>query len=99
VTAGQQAWALLVGFLAVIGAYVALVLTGHDASGLVSAVVTLIGVTGLGLHIEKRTKEQNATIAKIDRQTNGVLDQRILDGTTAAVSKVLADHGITPPPH
>lgn len=87
-------WAFLLGFLGVLAAYVALSLTGHDASGLVNAVVTILGVTGLAAHIEKRTQQQNERIAKIDHQTNGVLDQRIQDGTRAAVSAVLDERGL-----
>lgn len=90
--------AALVAFLAVLAAYVALVLTDHDPSGLVPMVVTVLGVLGLGAHIEKRTQEQNATIAKIDRQTNGVLTQRIEEGTRKAVSDLLTEHNIIPAP-
>lgn len=89
------AWAAVVGFLGVLAAYVALALTGHDTAGLVNALVTLAGVTGLAAHIEHRTQQQNRTIAKIDKQTNGVLDTRIREGTKAAVADVLAEHGIT----
>jgi hypothetical protein len=92
----SPAWALLIGFLGVLAAYVALTLTGHDASGLTSTVVTLLGVAGLGVHVERRTQEQNATIAKIDRQTNGVLDRRIREGTKAAVAEVLAERDSSP---
>lgn len=79
--------------LALLGAYVALVLNGHDASGLVQAVVTLLGVLGLGAHVEHRTRQQNATIAKIDRQTNGVLDQRIEAGSERAMRRLLVEAG------
>jgi hypothetical protein len=86
---------ILIGFLGVLAAYVALTLAGQDATGLVSVVVTLLGVTGLGAHIEARTQQQNRTIAKIDKQTNGVLDRRIHDGTKAAVAQLLAEHEAT----
>lgn len=84
---------LLGGFVSVLGAYVALTMTGHDASGLVSVVVTLVGLSGLGAHIENRTQQQNNAIAKIDQQTNGVLDRRILDGASAAIAQVLDARG------
>lgn len=89
-----------VAFLGIIAAYVVLVVTGHgdEAQGLAPMVVTVLGVFGLGAHVEKRTQEQNQTIAKIDRQTNGVLDRRIHDGTRQAVESLLADHNIIPPP-
>lgn len=85
---------ILIGFLGVLAAYVALTLAGQDATGLVSVVVTLLGVTGLGAHVEHRTQQQNRTIAKIDKQTNGVLDRRIHDGTKAAVEAVLAERDL-----
>lgn len=89
------AWIALLGFLGVLAAYVALALTGHDTAGLVQALVTLAGVGGLGVHFERRTQEQNVRIAKIDKQTNGVLDQRILDGAHKAISTALVEHGLT----
>lgn len=79
--------------LALLGAYVALTLAGHDASGLVQSVVTLLGVLGLGAHVEHRTRQQNATIEKIDRQTNGVLDGRIERGAARAVRQALREAG------
>ena len=86
---------LTVAFLGIIGAYVALVLTGHgdNAGGLVSAVVMLLGAVGVSAHVETRTQQQNRTIAKIDRQTNGVLEGRIERGATRAVAKVLRSAG------
>lgn len=85
-------------FLGILAAYVALVITGHEeaATGLAPMIVTVLGVAGLGAHVEKRTQEQNTTIAKIDRQTNGVLDRRIHDGTQAAVKSLLVEHNIIP---
>lgn len=85
-----------VAFLGILAAYVGLVLAGHDASGLVQLLVTLGSVLGLGGFIEHRTQQQNATIQKIDKQTNGVLDQRIKDGTAHAVRGLLADAGVLP---
>jgi hypothetical protein len=84
--------------LAFLAAYVVLTLNGHDATGLVSAAVTLAGVAGLGAHVEHRTRQQNEVIGKIDRQTNGVLDQRITDGTRKAVADVLRRSGYNVPP-
>jgi hypothetical protein len=83
--------------LAFMAAYVVLVLHGHDAAGLVSAAVTLCGVVGLGAHVEHRTRQQNAVIGKIDRQTNGVLDNRIETGTRKAVADVLRQAGYNIP--
>lgn len=79
--------------LALLGAYCLLVLNGRDADGLVQAVVTLLGVVGLGAHVEHRTRQQNHIIAKIDRQTNGVLSERIEAGSERAVRRVLRQAG------
>lgn len=87
-----------VAFLGILTAYVVLVVTGHadQANGLAPLVVTVLGVTGLAGHIEKRTQEQNEVIRKIDRQTNGVLTERIHAGTQAAVKQLLQEHNIIP---
>lgn len=79
--------ALSACFVVVIAAYVVLSLEGQDPTGLISAVVTLLGVTGLAAHIETRTKAQDATLNKIQKQTNGVLDQRIRDGVAAVLDE------------
>jgi hypothetical protein len=84
---------LAVCFVAVLGAYVVLALAGKDTAGLVSAVVTLLGVSGLAAHIEQRTRGQDATLAKIEKQTNGVLDARIREGVKTAIAELTA-----PPP-
>lgn len=87
-----------VAFLGILCAYVVLVVTGHadQANGLAPLIVTVLGVTGLAGHIEKRTQEQNQVIAKIDRQTNGVLTERIQTGTRTAVEQLLQEHNIIP---
>lgn len=94
----SYALCLLGAFVALLGAYVALTLAGHDASGLFPAVVSLLAAGGVSAHVEKRTRAQDAVIEKIDRQTNGVLDGRIRDGATAAVEDVLTRLGHTIPP-
>lgn len=86
--------AILVAFLAVIGAYVALTITGHDADGLVTAVTALLAAAGLGVHSEHRTRQQNADLKQISRQTNGVLDSRIHEGATKAMEDVLTRAGV-----
>lgn len=87
-----------IAFLGVLIAYVVLVVTDHadQANGLAPLIVTVLGVTGLAGHIEKRTQEQNQVIAKIDRQTNGVLTERIHTGTKAAVEQLLIQHNLIP---
>lgn len=76
-------WALLVGFCAVLGAVVALVLTGHDPQTLASVALTLAGILGLGAHQAATGK----TIAKIDKQTNGVLTGRIKAAVREALNE------------
>ena len=94
------AWPLLLAFLGIVGAYVALTMTGHDANGLITAVVSLLAAVGIGAHVEARTQQQNVEIGQIKTQTNGVLDKRILDGATTAVENVLSRAGyVIPPEH
>jgi hypothetical protein len=75
-------WALLVAFLAVLGAFVALTLTGHDPQTLAVFAATVTGFLGLGAHQAVQSK----TIAKIDKQTNGVLTGRIRDAVAEALA-------------
>lgn len=88
----------LVCFVTIVVAYVVLTLNGQDANGLLAAVVPLLGLLGLGVHVEARTKQQNKQLEQITRQTNGVLDKRILDGATTAVEDVMRRIGHVIPP-
>lgn len=78
---------VLVAFLAVLGVFAALSWRGLDTGGLVQLVVTVGGLLGLGAAHHGSTRKQNAVLSKIDKQTNGVLTQRIEEG----VRKVLTE--------
>lgn len=82
----------VVCLVVLVAAYVVLAVYKLDTTTLLgfgSPVVLALLVTG---HFSNVTDAQNQTIAKIDKQTNGVMDARIQDG----VSKVLRDAGILP---
>lgn len=82
---------ILVGFLATLGTFLTLTLTGHDASQVVPTVALLLGLTGVSARVEQHARQQNAVITKIDSQTNGVLTGRIQDGARAALEQAVAD--------
>lgn len=69
-------------FALVLGALVGLTVTGHDSAGLTGQIVTLAGLVGLGAH--QRATSQ--VVAKIDRQTNGVLTARIREAVQEALA-------------
>lgn len=88
-----------------IGAFLALVLTGHADQ--VDKLVAFVGPTVAALiivnqqnaaHRDNRSRldSQDAQLTKISEQTNGVLDGRIKDGTKAAIQELLNDR--LPPP-
>lgn len=56
-----------------------------------SGIVPIVGTVLTGSAV-MQVRKVAATAAKIDKQTNGVLDARIRDGVSAA----LVDHGIPP---
>lgn len=86
----------LIGFVAILGAYCSLVITGNgeQANGLISAVVVLLTGAGIIGHSEARTREQNSRLQQIEHQTNGVLDKRITEGAEHAVRRVLIEAGL-----
>jgi hypothetical protein len=92
--------AALVAFVAVIAAYVVLAVTGHgdSASGIVPAVVSLLGIFGLGAHTTNRLTKQDQALSTITRQTNGVLTRRIEEGADRALRQVLRESGYSVPP-
>lgn len=62
-----------------------------DVLSWLSGIVPIIGTVLTGTAVAQVRKVAQ-TAAKIDKQTNGVLDARIRDGVSAA----LVDHGIPP---
>lgn len=87
---------LLLAFLATLGAYVWLSHDGGDTGSLISAVVTILGLLGVGVHSESRARKTNATLATIQEQTNGVLDRKIRDGVRAVLAEFQSGTPHTP---
>lgn len=85
----------VVVFALTIGALVTLTLAGHDTTPLLTLagpVVAALLVTG---HLNRVTGQQNrqlqrtaAGVEEVRKQTNGVLDRRIREQTTAALQDV-----------
>lgn len=90
----------VVVFVASLGALVFLQAKGLGTAELIALagpVVAALLVTG---HVSRVTGEQNQQIERIERQTNGVLDERIKRQTIAALveSGVIAAPGSLPAP-
>lgn len=88
---------LLLGFLGIIGAYVVLTITNHDASGLMAAVLSLLVGGGVVGHNELRANQQAASLDVVKAQTNGVLDQRIKNGVREVLSEAASPSVVTTP--
>lgn len=95
----------VVALVAILAAYVVLVVLGHgsEANGLAPLVLTLLGFLGLGAHTTQRLSQQDAQLDQITHQTNGVLDARIRQGSDTAMRQVLREAGYhvpeaVPPP-
>lgn len=89
--------ALVVAFLGVLAVFTALTLTDNDPGVFLAFLGNLLVLAGVGAHHEVRTRQQNAVIAKIDRQTNGILTERIEKGSRKAVRDVLRSIGYSVP--
>lgn len=72
-------------------ALVVLEVAGRDTTALLSLVGPVIAALFIAGHVDRVTGEQNEAIGRIERQTNGVLDQRIKDGTAEAIKTLLPD--------
>lgn len=86
-------WHIVTLILAVLVALVVLTLTEHDPTSLVGAVVTLLGVLGVGGHLAAKTDEQTeqidqikGTVEKVEHQTNGVLAEKIRTEVSAGIA-------------
>lgn len=84
-------------FVVSVAAFVALELLERETTGLlvlVGPVVAALLVNGKIDNVKKETERQSATLTRVERQTNGVLDERIRSGTLRA----LQDAGIVSAP-
>ena len=83
-----------------IAGFLVLVLTGHEDQ--VDKFLAFIGPSIAALliigHQGRRMDTQDRKLETIEKQTNGVLDRRIQEGTTKAVSALLEAHGVIGPP-
>ena len=88
-----------------VGAYLTLVLTGHEGSvdtllAFLSPVVGAVFIVGAQQRSHARTttriKGVEAQVAQVVRQTNGVLDQRIKDRTTDALNEYPIEARVAP---
>jgi hypothetical protein len=85
--------AALVLLACLIGAAVALTYAGMDSAAIVGLLTgvagvgaTLVGLLGGLISLHQETQRQTRTIAKIDHQTNGVLDARIHHAVNRAMN-------------
>lgn len=85
--------------VALVAAAVALALAHWDTGAIVGLLTAIIGVGAVALgqldhlaRVRDEQREQSATLATIDRRTNGELDARI----AAAVASALGTNKITP---
>ena len=97
--ANVSALTLIIGVLILaigVGAYLALVLTGHEDStdkllAFLAAPVSALLVVGYTQRQHKATAErldqQDKQLVTITKQTNGVLDQKIQDNTAKAFTE------------
>ena len=86
----------LVGFLALLGAYVALVVTGHagDVQALFAGAVALLTGAGVIGHQQIITRAQDHQLETIQHQTNGALTKRIHEGAVQAARIAMREAGI-----
>lgn len=68
-------------------AYVVLVLTGHESATdkLLTFLAPSVAALVIVGHQQRQAEETKAKLDTITKQTNGVLDQRIEEGTTKAL--------------
>lgn len=86
----------LVGFLALVGAYVALVVTGHTSSvaALFAGAVSLLTGAGIIGHQQVMTNTQDKQLNKIEQQTNGALTRRMHETAVQAARMTLREAGV-----
>lgn len=91
-SSGTVASAVLNGiiFVTSVAGFVALEITGRDTTGLVLLVGPVIGAVFV-------TSTLRPQLARVEAQTNGVLDERIHRQTKSAVTATLLEAGIITP--
>lgn len=90
--------AVLIAFLGLLAAYVVLTMTNHDGEGVVRLTITITSILGVGVYTRGHLTRQDVTMAQIEHQTNGVLDERIKSNARAAMQELLTETGVVPVP-
>jgi uncharacterized transporter YbjL len=95
----------LVVLVCLVGAAVALALAGWSGNAIMGLLTGIIGVAGPLIAVTARltdlktaTDAQTLTLAKIDHQTNGVLNQRIKDAVHSALNEPIELTPVSAPP-
>jgi hypothetical protein len=83
----------LVVFVVSVGALVTLELANRPTTTVMALVGPVVAALFIAGHVNRVTDEQNHTLTKIEKQTNGVLDDRIKTQTKAA----LVEAGVVTP--
>jgi hypothetical protein len=71
--------------IAVLGGFVLLTVRGQDTGTYVTLVTPVLAAVFLAARLDQRTDAQDAVLAKISHQTNGVLTERIQNAVHAAL--------------
>jgi hypothetical protein len=71
--------------IAVLGGFVLLTVRGQDTGTYVTLVTPVLAAVFLAARLDQRTDAQDAVLAKISHQTNGVLTERIQKAVHAAL--------------
>lgn len=85
-------------FVITIAAYVVLEVRGRDTSGLIALVTPVLASLYVVARVERRTDAQDSALSRIEAQTNGVLDERIREGTKAAFLELAEAEAAKAPP-
>lgn len=71
--------------IAVLGGFVLLTVRGQDTGTYVTLCTPVLAAVFLAARLDQRTDAQDAVLAKISHQTNGVLTERIQTAVHAAL--------------
>lgn len=87
------------------GAAIALAYAGWDGNaimglltGITSIAVPLVAAVSRLTDLKRATDQQTQVLAKIDHQTNGVLDKRIESGVRKVMNEPIPYHPVSPAP-
>lgn len=78
-------WTQLAVLFVIVSGFVLLTVRGQDTSTYLVMVTPILGAVFLSAKLDQRTDAQDAVLAKISHQTNGVLTERIQKAVHAAL--------------